>query len=262
MGSMRLLFLGDVVGKPGRRAVQALLPGLVSRERISFVVANCENIADGAGVDAAGVRFLLGAGVDVLTSGNHVWRLSEARALVEEEERLLRPANYPDGAPGRGCAVFESAEGVRIVVINLLGRIFMDPVDCPFHVVSALLARLGDGIPILVDMHAEATSEKAAMGWYLAGRVTAVVGSHTHVQTADERILPGGTAFLTDAGMCGPTESVIGARPTAVVERFVTRLPGGFPVASGPAVVQGVIVDLDCSTGKALAVRRVREVGQ
>lgn len=262
MASMRLLFLGDVVGKPGRRAVQSLLPGLISRERISFVVANCENVADGAGVDTSGARALLDAGVDVLTSGNHVWRLSEARALAAEEDRFLRPANYPIGAPGRGCGVFVSAEGVSIAVINLMGRIFMDPLDCPFQVVSALLEELEPGTPVLVDMHAEATSEKAAMGWYLAGRATAVVGSHTHVQTADERILPGGTAFITDAGMCGPIDSVIGARTDAVIDRFLSRLPGGFPVAGGRAVMQGVIIDLDSDTGRATAVVRMREEGR
>jgi len=259
MSSMRILFLGDIVGNPGKKAVRALLPGLVSREQVSFVIANCENIADGTGVNVPGVDALLDAGVDVLTSGNHVFRLNEARDLLEREDRLLRPANYPSGAPGRGFALYRSDEGVSVAVVNLLGRVFMEPVDCPFQVASEIVERIGTGVTIFVDMHGEATSEKAAMGWHLAGRVAAVVGSHTHVQTADERILPGGTAFLTDAGMCGPVDSVIGVQPEAVVKRFLTRLPGGFTVATGPVLVQGAIVEVDPATGMARSIRRIQE---
>ena len=257
---MRILFLGDVFGKPGRRAVQRLLPRLVAREGISFVVVNCENVADGAGVDERGVDVLLASGADVLTSGNHVWRKRETRGLLEREQRLLRPANYPDGAPGRGFATFTSTDGTRIGVLNLIGRIFMDPVDCPFREAERHLPGNGGRVPMIVDMHGEASSEKAAMGWFLAGRVSAVVGTHTHVQTADARILPGGTAYISDVGMCGPVDSVIGSDPECVVERFVTRVPAPLVVASGPCVVQGVIVDIDRGSGCAERIVRIQEM--
>jgi metallophosphoesterase (TIGR00282 family) len=208
---MRILFLGDVVGKPGRRAVSVLLPRLIDRERLDLVIANCENVAGGTGVDPKSVCELLGAGVHVLTSGNHVWREKAIIEFIEHEPRLLRPANFPPGVPGRGWIVSETAAGVTVGVVNLIGRVFMDSVDCPFRTAEALLPEVrARAHTIVVDMHGEATSEKAAMGWFLAGRVSAVLGSHTHVQTADERLLPGGTAYMTDVGMCGPTESVIG----------------------------------------------------
>lgn len=257
---MRILFLGDVVGKPGRRAIQRLLPRLISRFNISFVVANCENVADGAGVDVKGVEGLLESGVDVLTSGNHIWRKREARILVDTHDRLLRPANYPPGTPGRGCGIFQGTDGASVAVINLIGRIFMEPVDCPFQIVEALLEQINDETPVLVDMHAEASSEKAAMGWFLAGRVSAVVGSHTHVQTADERVLPGGTAYISDAGMCGPLNSVIGSKAEGVIQRFRSRMPVPLEVASGPSVVQGVLIDLDRSTGRSTQIERVQEI--
>lgn len=257
---MRVLFLGDVFGKPGRRAVQRVLPRVVSKEGISFVIVNCENVVDGAGVDERGVDGLLDAGADVLTSGNHVWRKREARELADRQERLLRPANYPKGSPGRGFATFSSSDGTPVGVINLMGRIFMDPVDCPFQEADRLLATIKGRYPMIVDMHAEASSEKAAMGWYLAGRVSAVLGTHTHVQTGDARILPGGTAYISDVGMCGPVDSVIGSDSKIVIERFLTRLPGPLAVASGPCIVQGVIVDLDRDSGRAERITRLQEM--
>jgi hypothetical protein len=226
-----------------------------------MVIANCENVTDGAGVDPKAASELFEAGVDVLTSGNHIWRRKEIVEFIEAEPRLLRPANFPPGTPGCGWTVHETAGGVPIAVLNLIGRVFMDSVDCPFQTAEKLLPELKTHArTIFVDMHAEASSEKAAMGWFLAGKVAAVVGSHTHVQTADERLLPGGTAYLTDAGMCGPTESVIGIDKDSAIRRFVTHMPVKFVVASGPAVMQGTLIDVDPDTGHALAVRRVQQL--
>lgn len=257
---MRILFLGDVVGKPGRRALAATVPRLIDRERLDLVIANAENESGGMGVDPRGAQELFDAGVDVLTSGNHVWR---RRAIVEFMDRtsgLLRPANFPPGVPGRGWIVCETAAGTPVAVVNLIGRVFMDPVDCPFRTIESLLPQMrARARVIVVDMHAEATSEKVAMGWFLAGKVSAVVGSHTHVPTADERVLPGGTGFITDAGMCGPVASVLGVDKALVLRRFLTHMPVKFEVASGPSVVQGVLIDVDPDSGQAQAMRRVQE---
>lgn len=259
---MRVLFLGDVVGKPGCRAVGALLPRLIDRERIAFVIANCENAsAGGAGIEPSRARRLLEAGVDVLTSGNHVLRRQEVLELLEAEPRLLRPANLPPGAPGGGWVLGHTADGTPIAVINVIGRVFMDSVDCPFRVAEALLTDIRvRARVVVVDMHAEATSEKNAMGWFLDGRVAAVVGTHTHVQTADARVLPQGTAFVTDVGMCGPLNSVIGVKPDLALRRFVTKIPVRYEVASGPIWVQGVVIDVDPDTGLALGIERVQEL--
>jgi metallophosphoesterase (TIGR00282 family) len=234
---------------------------LIDVENLALVIGNCENVTDGAGVDPVGAQDLLDAGIDVLTSGNHVWRRKEVIDFIEAEPRLLRPANFPPGTPGAGFTIFETAGGVPVAVLNLIGRVFMDSVDCPFRTAEALLPELKSRArAIIVDMHCEATSEKGAMGWFLNGRVTAVLGSHTHVQTADERLLPGGTAFISDAGMCGPIDSVIGVDKEAVIRRFLTQMPAKFEVARGPALLQGVIVDVDAETGRALAIKRVREL--
>jgi metallophosphoesterase (TIGR00282 family) len=258
---MRILFLGDVVGKPGRRAVERLVPRLIDCEHLSLVIANCENVTDGAGVDPEDVESLLSSGVDILTSGNHIWRRKQIIEFIEADCRLLRPLNFPAGTPGAGWTVHETASGVPVVVVNLIGRVFMDSVDCPFQAIDRILPELSARARVtVVDMHCEATSEKGAMGWFLRGRVTAVVGSHTHVQTADERILPGGTAFITDAGMCGPTESVIGVDKDAAIRRFITHMPAKLEVARGPAVVQGVVIDVDESTGRALDIKRIQMV--
>ncbi|MBI4517083.1 MAG: TIGR00282 family metallophosphoesterase [Deltaproteobacteria bacterium] len=257
---MKILFLGDIVGKPGRLAVRSILPRLIASEKVAFVIANCENVAGGKGVEPKTVAELLEAGIDVLTSGNHIWRNKEICEFIEREPRLLRPANYPPGVPGAGTVVRETPEGHSIAVLNLLGRVFMDDVDCPFQSAQRLVAELRrEATVVIVDMHGEATSEKAAMGWMLAGRVAAVIGSHTHVQTADERVLPGGTAYVTDAGMCGPIDSVIGVRREQVIQRFLTHMPAKFEVASGPVSVQGVIVEVDPATGTATGISRLQE---
>lgn len=260
---MRILFLGDVVGKPGRQAIRSLLPRLIHHEQLALVIANCENVAGGAGVDPQGAQELLHAGVDVLTSGNHVWRKKEVIEFVETDRRMVRPANFPPSVPGRGWTVSETADGTPVAVINLIGRVFMDSVDCPFQTVERLLPDVrARARVIIVDMHGEATSEKGAMGWFLNGKVSAVLGSHTHVQTADERVLPGGTAYVTDVGMCGPTESVIGVKKELVLRRFLTHMPVKFEVASGPVVVQGALVDIDPVSGRAQSIRRLQQVGE
>ena len=258
---MRLLFLGDVVGRPGRRALAALVPRLAAQEDIEFVIANCENASGGKGVDPRSADELHEAGVDVLTSGNHVWQNREIVPYMRESGRLLRPLNFPPGVPGVGWTVQRTRRSeARVAVLNLIGRVFMAPVDCPFRAADEALADIRrEASIVFVDMHAEATSEKVAMGRFLDGRVSAVVGSHTHIQTADETVLPGGSAYLTDAGMCGPEDSVLGVRTDRVVERFLTQMPTRFEVATGAVLVQGAVIDIDGETGRAQSIRRVRE---
>jgi metallophosphoesterase (TIGR00282 family) len=257
---LRILFIGDVVGRVGRTTVRELLPGIRERRRVDLVVANAENAAGGIGLTEKTGRELLRAGVDVLTSGNHIWDKREGGELTESWGELLRPANYPPGTPGRGGGVFTADDGTGVGVINLQGRVFMQEIDCPFREASRLVEELRATTPvILVDLHAEATSEKAALAWHLAGRVSAVVGTHTHVQTADERILDHHTAFITDVGMTGPWDSVIGIRKELSIARFVTQLPQRFEAAPGPGVLSGVVIDVDPKTGAATAIKRVLE---
>jgi 2',3'-cyclic-nucleotide 2'-phosphodiesterase len=257
---MRILILGDVVGRPGRSAVRDLVPGLVKSEAIDLVVANAENAAGGMGVDIKSAEEMLGAGVHVLTSGNHIWKKKEIFPFLENKRYLLRPANYPNGAPGRGWIEWGGQHGLRALVINLQGRVFMpNHVDDPFRSVEMILKEhAGYSRVVVVDMHAEATSEKVAMGWFLDGRASVVFGTHTHVQTADEVILPKGTAYITDLGMCGPLDSVIGIEKECVIEGFMNQLPRKFEVAKENVVVQGIIVEVDDATGKAREVRRLR----
>jgi metallophosphoesterase (TIGR00282 family) len=257
---MRILILGDVVGRPGRSAVRDLVPGLVKSEAIDLVVANAENAAGGMGVDIKSAEDLLSAGVHVLTSGNHIWKKKEIYPYLENNSYLLRPANYPNGAPGRGWVEWGSQRGLRALVINLQGRVFMpNHVDDPFRCVDGILKEhAGYSRVVLVDMHAEATSEKIAMGWFLDGRASVVYGTHTHVQTADERILSNGTAYITDLGMCGPLDSVIGIEKESVIQGFMNQLPRKFEVAKENVVLQGVVVDADEATGKAREIQRLR----
>ncbi len=258
---MRLLFLGDVVGRPGRRALETLLPRLVAREDVHFVVANGENASGGKGIDPEGAEELLDAGVDVLTSGNHIWQHAAIVNYLRESRRLLRPLNAAPGVPGVGAGVHAAKKsGTRVGVLNLIGRVFMGPAECPFRAAERAVEELRRETPVvLVDMHGEATSEKVAMGRFLDGKVSAVIGSHTHVQTADDSILPGGTAYLTDAGMCGPESSVLGVKTEQVVRRFLTQMPTRFEVASGAVLVQGALIDVDERSGRATAIRRVQE---
>ena len=259
---MKFLFLGDVFGKPGRQAVQRLVPKLIVRHALDLVIANAENAAGGSGVTPDAVDDLLGAEVDLLTSGNHIWSKRDIYPYLDKADgRLLRPANYPPGAPGRGRGIASTPDGRRLGVVNVEGRVFMKTLDDPFRAAQAEVAALKkEGCScILVDMHCEASSEKAAMGWLLDGQVSAVVGTHTHVQTADEHILPGGTAFITDVGMCGPHDSIIGMKKELVLERFLTQRNVPFEPARGEVWLNGVVVELDDQTGKARSIERVQE---
>jgi len=258
---MNLLFLGDIVGKPGRLAVRQLLPKLIHREKVDFVVANCENVAGGAGVDPESCRDLFDAGADVLTSGNHIWRHKSINEYLDHEPRLLRPANFPPGSPGRGAGIFSTPGGTTVGVVNLIGRVFMDAVDCPFQAAESIVGAMQAETPVIfVDMHCEASSEKGAMAYHLLGRVSGVVGSHTHVQTADQRVIDGGTAFMTDAGMCGPIDSIIGVKPELALRRFVTHMPVRFETAGGRTVVQGAVLSIDAHSGRASGITRIQEM--
>jgi hypothetical protein len=254
------LFIGDIVGRPGRRVVRELLPGLVDRYRVDLVVANGENASGGIGLSPKGAEELFGAGVQVLTSGNHIWKKKEIIPYMRETRDLIRPANYPPAAPGAGATVQETAAGIPVAVLNLLGRTFMEAVDCPFRTAEAEWGRLKAQTPILlVDFHAEATSEKVALGWFLDGKASAVLGTHTHIQTSDERILPQGTAYLTDVGMTGPLDSVIGVRKEIAIDRFLTQMPHKFEVAKKDLVLEAALVTVDENSGRALTISRLRE---
>src|SRR5438034_5141598 len=257
---LTVLFLGDIVGEPGRTAVIARLPELKSKHALDFIIVNGENAAGGRGITGKITIDLLRAGVSVITTGDHIWDQKEILAFIGTEPRLLRPVNYPDGAPGSGSIILETAKG-KIGVINVQARTFMQPIlENPFRAVETAVTKMREETAnILVDVHGEATSEKVAMGRFLDGKVSAVIGSHTHVQTADESILPGGTAYLTDAGMCGPEASVLGVKTEQVLRRFLTQMPTRFEVASGPVLVQGALIDVDGATGRATAIRRVQE---
>jgi metallophosphoesterase (TIGR00282 family) len=257
---MRLVFFGDVVGRPGRRALAIVLRELRRRGDVDFVVANAENTAGGKGIDPGSAEELQDAGVDVLTTGNHVWQVREIVPYLRESGRVLRPLNFAPGVPGVGWSVRAARDGTPVGVVNLIGRVFMGPADCPFRTIDGILDRIKqEAAVVFVDMHAEATSEKVGMGRFLDGRVSAVIGSHTHVQTADERILPGGTAVLTDAGMCGPEDSILGVRADRVLERFLNQMPVRFEVAAGPVIVQGAVIDVDAATGRAREIVRLQE---
>ncbi|HEX4382996.1 MAG TPA: TIGR00282 family metallophosphoesterase [Myxococcales bacterium] len=253
---MKILFVGDIVGKPGRAAVQKLVPRLRKEHGLDYCIGNSENSAGGAGITPESADELLQS-LDLLTSGNHTFSKREITPYLDRPgSRQLRPANYPEGTPGRGVGVIG-----KLGVINLEGRVFMKPLDCPFRAADKLITQLrGDGVRcILVDMHCEATSEKNAMGHYLDGRVSAVVGSHTHIQTADERVLRGGTAYVTDVGMCGPWESVIGLRKENAIERFLTQRHSPFEMGNADVRLQGAIVEIDDETGRAVSIARVQE---
>lgn len=256
---MKVAFFGDVVGKRGRTALE----DGIRRVRLAgadFVVANGENASGGIGLTPENASQLLSSGVDLITSGNHIWSKKEMAESISGMERVLRPANYPAGVPGRGYAVIK-ANSFRLAVLNLQGRVFMEGIDCPFRKADEILNALGaEADAVIVDFHAEATSEKNALGLYLDGRVTAVLGTHTHVQTADERVLPEGTAFITDVGMCGPLDSVIGMDPATVIPRFLTAMPTRFEVGAGRPVVNAVVVDIDHSTGKARNIERLNYI--
>ena len=255
---VKVLFIGDLVGKPGRQAVSRELHRLVDRHAVDLVVVNGENMAGGFGITEETARELFEMGVHVITSGNHIWDKRESYPYLNREARIIRPANYPEGAPARGSIVVKSPGGVKVGVLNLEGRVFMNNLECPFLTADREIARLREETPLIfVDFHAEATSEKASLGWYLDGRVSAVIGTHTHVQTADERILTNGTAFMTDAGMTGSFDSVIGVRKEEPIQKFLTQLPAKFEVAKKDLRLNGVVVTLEEGTGRALGIERI-----
>ena len=256
---MRILFIGDIIGKAGRQALEGILRRVIAAHKIEFTIANGENAAGGMGITPAIAIEFLDQGVDVLTSGNHIWAKKEILPFLDEEHRILRPANYPPNVPGRGRGIFHLANGEKVGVLNLEGRVFMKHLDCPFRVGEKEVELLKKETNIiLVDFHAEATSEKIAMGWFLNGKVSAVLGTHTHVQTSDERILNGGTAYITDVGMTGPLASVIGIRKQVALERLLTQIPWKFDVATEEIELQGVVIDVDSKTGKSQNIHRIK----
>ena len=268
----RVLFIGDVIGRPGRVAVGITLPELNKQYKPQLVIANGENLAGGLGITKETAEELFSYGIDILTTGNHVWDRKEILEYIDLDNRILRPANYPEGVPGKGHIVFDArnesealhsgnSTQYRVGVFNLSGRIFMDPLDDPFVAAKGIVSKLREEANIIIlDFHAEATSEKIAMGWYLDGEVSAVIRTHTHVQTADETILPNHTAYITDVGMTGPIDSVIGVKKDLIIQKFLTQMPARFDVAKGDVILAGVIVDIDPVTGRAISIERLRKI--
>jgi len=256
---MKILFIGDIVGRPGRDILKEVLPRIKERDGIDFVITNGENAAGGFGLTPKVAEGLYSNGVDLITSGNHIWARKEVYEIISREPRLIRPANFPPEVPGKGWTVRE-AKGNKIGIINLEGQVYLSNLDSPFRCVDAIIERIKKETPVIVvDFHAEVTSEKIAMGWYLDGKVSALIGTHTHVQTADERILPAGTAYITDVGMTGAEDSVIGIKKEIALKRFLTQLPVRMEVASGDVVFSAVIIEIDEKTGKARSIRRLQE---
>ncbi|HYE83926.1 MAG TPA: TIGR00282 family metallophosphoesterase [Clostridia bacterium] len=255
---MNILFIGDVVGRPGRNYLEKNLTRLIKEYNIDFTVVNGENSAGGVGITKSTYDELLGFGVDMITLGNHSWAKKEIFEFIEESDKLVRPANYPKGTPGKGFRIAEKS-GRRFAIVNLCGRVYMDCIDCPFRAIDEILERIKDSADIIiVDFHAEATSEKLAMGWYLDGKVHAVLGTHTHVQTSDDRVLPGGTAYITDTGMTGPRDSILGVEKEIVIKKFITGMPARFEVAGGDTLLGAVIIKLD-ENNKVTGIDRIVE---
>ncbi len=256
---MKILFIGDIVGKVGRQAVSACLPGLVEKHAVNLVIANGENIAAGFGLTESLVQDLFKMGIHVITTGNHVWDKKEFVAYISKENRVIRPANFAPGTPGYGSIVYTLPDGLKVGVMNLSGRIFMSPVDCPFRTAEDEIRRLqNDTKIIIIDLHAEATSEKIAFGYFVDGKATAVIGTHTHVQTADEKILENGTAYITDVGMTGPSHSVIGIDVEQIIRRFLTGMPDRFQAAQGRALLSAVVIGIDSTSGMAKSIERIQ----
>lgn len=259
---MRVLFIGDIMGRPGREIVRKLLPGLKERHGVDLTIANGENLAGGLGATPDVVREIVDAGVDVVTMGNHVWKRKEMVRAIDDLDYVVRPANYPEGTPGRGSILYDKG-GIKLGIVSVLGRVFMNTLDCPFRVGEREIAALRQSTTnIVVDVHAEATSEKKALGWYFDGTVSAVIGTHTHVQTCDETILPGGTGYITDAGMTGGQRSVIGIKREGAISRFLSQMPIQFEVAEEGASLCGVVFELDTETGTTREIFRLTEVSE
>ncbi len=256
---MKVLFIGDIVGKVGRVATRALLPAIVDRYKIDFVIANGENAAGGFGITDKIVTEILSCGIHIITTGNHVWDKKEFITQISKEDRVLRPLNYPPGVPGYGSILYRLPNSEKVAVINISGRVFMSNFDCPFRAGKEEVERLINLTKIIiVDFHAEATSEKIAFGYFMDGKVSAVIGTHTHVQTADEKILPGGTAYITDVGMTGPHNSVIGVEKEQIIQRFLTNMPMRFETAMGEGIFSAIVIEIDERSGKSTAVQRLQ----
>jgi len=263
-----VLMIGDIVGKPGREIFKEKLPSLVKRHKPDLIIVNGENASNGRGLSESSANEIFSAGADVITMGNHTWDNKEITEFIDDTPRLLRPANYPPGTPGRGWIIHEIRPDIRpVAVVSLMGRSYMNTtiIDCPFQVIDKVIGEINSGLPdyrrpaLIVDFHAESTSEKETMGFYLAGRAAAVLGTHTHVQTSDERVLPGGVAYITDAGMSGVRDSVLGVRPDIMIQRFLTQMPARHVLAEGPRILSGAVVRVDGDNGKALDITRFNE---
>jgi 2',3'-cyclic-nucleotide 2'-phosphodiesterase len=260
---MRILFIGDIVGKSGREAVRALLPNLTDKFKTDVVIANGENAAAGFGITENTASEIFACGVDIITTGNHVWDKKEAVTYLEKERRIIRPLNYPPDVPGNGSVLITRSGKATVAVLNLAGRVFMNCLDCPFRTAAAALETIRkEAKIIIIDFHAEATSEKIAFGYYLDGQVSAIIGTHTHVQTADEKILPGGTAYISDVGMTGPAHSVIGVEKNQIIGKFLTGMPRKFDVAEGKSIFNAVVVDIDDKNGSATGIQRIQMTNQ
>lgn len=257
---MKILCIGDIVGKPGREVLAKVLPRLKQEHRIDLVIANGENSAGGSGIMSKQAKEIYAAGVDIITLGDHVWDKQEIYAFLEGKDHIIRPANFPAGAPGRGYEIIQTSKGIKVGVINLLGRTFMRyNVECPFRTLDTLVAEIRKETPIIVvDMHAETTSEKVAIGHYSDGRISCLFGTHTHIQTADAKILSKGTAYITDLGMSGPEDSVIGQNKEKIIARFLTSMPHKFEVADQEGILQGILIDIDVATGLSQSIQRVQ----
>lgn len=256
---MKVLFIGDIVGKVGRIALKGLLPNLIDKYKVDLVIANGENIAGGFGLTEKTVEEIINYGVQIITTGNHVWDKKESIPYITKEHRILRPLNYPPGVPGYGSIIYTLSNGIKAGVVNLSGRVFMSAIDCPFRTGIEEIKRLRETTKvIIVDFHAEATSEKMAFGYFVDGEVSAVIGTHTHVQTADEKILSNGTAYITDVGMTGPATSVIGIEKNQIIERFLLHMPMKFETGKGEAILSAVVIEINKDTGKAMAIQRIQ----
>jgi len=256
---MKLLFIGDIVGKIGRNATKTLLPSVSSKYKIDLVIANGENAAGGFGITEKIVSEIFSYGVHVITTGNHVWDKKEFIPHISKEDRVLRPLNYPPGVPGFGSLLYKLRDSIKVAVVNLSGRVFMSNIDCPFRVGKETIEKLrAETRIIIIDFHAEATSEKIAFGLFMDGKVSAVIGTHTHVQTADEKILPGGTAYITDVGMTGPSDSVIGIEKEQIIQKFLTNMPMRFETARGEGIFSAVVIEMDEETGESTAIQRLQ----
>lgn len=257
---LKILFIGDIVGKPGRKILKKCLPEIIDAEKTDLVIANGENAAGGFGITYDVAQEILAAGVDLITLGNHTWDNREIFRVLEEEPKVVRPANYPEDTPGQGFTVIETAKGISVGVVNLLGQVFLEPLRCPFRVADEMLPKIKKFAKVAIfDIHAETTSEKTALGWYLDGRAAAVIGTHTHIPTADERILPKGTGYITDVGMTGPINSVLGIDPEIVITKFLTKRPVRFEVASGPKKLDGVILEIN-ESGLTTGIKRIQRL--